>query len=221
MPTATIEEYLEAIHVLSAEGTPVIAMRLAEALHVSPPTVTVTLKRMARDKLIEIDDRKEISLTAKGREMAETLIRRHRLSERWLADVLGVEWHKVHEEACRLEHAISAEVEEKLSVALGNPTTCPHGNPIAGISDGRELRLDAAPVGSRVTIRRISEQAESSPELLKYFQEKGLVPGATIQVIEIAPLAGSITLQVGNERVFLAPQLAANLWVEEIQPNLP
>ncbi|MCL5958185.1 MAG: metal-dependent transcriptional regulator [Chloroflexi bacterium] len=217
MTTSTIEEYLEAIYVLSDEEQPVIGVRLAEALHVSPPTVTVTLKRMVRDELIDINERKEISLTAKGREMAETLLRRHRLSERWLADVLGVEWHKVHEEACRLEHAISAEVEERLSAVLGNPTTCPHGNPIGLVLEGSELRLDTVPAGGWATVRRIAEQAESNPDLLRYFREKGLVPGAVIQIVEIDPFAGSITLRVSDEHVFLAPQVAANLWIEVIE----
>ena len=109
-----------------------IGVRLAERIGVSAPTMTETLKRMVGQGYVVVDNRKEISLTENGREVAESVVRRHRLSERWLTDVLGLDWAKAHQEACKLEHAISAEVEERLARMLEHPSTCPHGNPIPG-----------------------------------------------------------------------------------------
>src|SRR5258708_4190601 len=117
---------------MNAEDEVVIGARLAEKFHVSAPTVTEMLKRLVRDGFIEMDSKRQVILTEAGFQAAEAVLRRHRLTERFLVDMLGMQWHQVHEEACRLEHFISGAVEERVIASLNNPTTCPHGNPIPG-----------------------------------------------------------------------------------------
>src|SRR5579884_1980295 len=122
--TATVEEYLETIYNMAAENEVVIGARLAEKFHVAPPTVTEMLKRLVRDGYVEMDQKRQISLTEAGYRAAEAVLRRHRLTERFLTDMLGMQWHQVHEEACRLEHFISGAVEARVITSLNNPTTC-------------------------------------------------------------------------------------------------
>src|SRR5260370_1199475 len=117
---------------MSAENEVVIGARLAEKFRVSPPTVTEMLKRLVRDGYVEMDNKRQVTLTEAGNQAAEAVLRRHRLTERFLADMLGMQWHQVHEEAGRLEHFISGAVEEPVIASLNYPTTCPHGNPIPG-----------------------------------------------------------------------------------------
>lgn len=219
MATPAIEGYLEVIYMMSAEGQPVIGARLAESLHVSRPTVTITLKRMVRDGLIKLNAHKEIALTAKGQAIAEYLQRRHRIVERWLVDVLGLDWAKSDAEAHRLEHAMSDEVAELLNQHLGKPATCPHGNPIPGnvqsvALDSKTFPLNQTHEGDRVKVMRISEYAENVSELLDYLGKRGIMPGASITVSEIAPLDGLVTLKVGNKMVPMSRQVAGFVWVK-------
>ncbi len=220
MTTPTTEAYLEVIYMMKAEGQPVIGARLADSLHVSRPTVTATIKRLARDNLIRTNDRKEISLTSKGQAIAEHLQRRHRVVERWLTDELGLDWAASDAEAHHLEHAMSDQVAELLNKHLGYPTTCPHGNPIPGngppaAPNGDAFPLSAAKEGSRVVVIRISEYAENVAELLAYLGNRGLTPGAQLQVMEIAPLKGPMTLKLGNRFVPLSREVAGYVWVEK------
>src|SRR5579885_920618 len=158
--TATVEEYLETIYNMAAENEVVIGARLAEKFHVAPPTVTEMLKRLVRDGYVEMDQKRQISLTEAGYRAAEAVLRRHRLTERFLTDMLGMQWHQVHEEACRLEHFISGAVEERVISSLNNPTTCPHGNPIPGsvpdarnyLKDHHAVRLSTLPIGTQATV---------------------------------------------------------------------
>src|SRR5205807_10070868 len=145
----------------------VIAARLAERLNVSPPTVTATLQRVQRDGLIEHGPRKEILLTAEGRREAEDIVRRHALAERLLTDLLKMPWHESHEEAHGVEHVMTPKIEARLLEALGNPTTCPHGNPIPGLGvlSADEFPLDKARAGDHLAIQRITEEAEEDPQL--------------------------------------------------------
>jgi DtxR family transcriptional regulator, Mn-dependent transcriptional regulator len=214
MPSHTIEEYLEAIYSLSCEGQEVIGARLAEALHVSPPTVTATLQRMVRDGLVSLGDRKEINLTAQGQQTVEKIVRRHRLSERLLVDVLGMDWHEVHDEACRLEHAISDQLEQRLVALLGDPETCPHGNPIPGKQrNAGERRLVDAKEGESLTLHRVAQSGETEPGLLLYLEERGLTPGVRLEVIETAPFNGPIVVQLDDRKIPLGRELAAMVWV--------
>lgn len=216
MATPTIEEYLEAVYIMQSENSPVISARLAERFGVTAPTMTDTLKRMIKQGYVKIDQRKEIFLTERGREVAESLVRRHRLSERWLTDVLGLDWSKAHHEACKLEHALSSEVADKLSDALDHPTTCPHGNPIPGSGQSAvegSVSLDRVNSGDQVIVIRISQNAEEDPRFLEYLQRNGIVPNAELTIQEVAPWAGTVTLSNGAEVVSIGLQAAANIWV--------
>jgi DtxR family Mn-dependent transcriptional regulator len=184
--TSVVEDYLQVLHYLTRDGYPVIAARLAERLNVTPPTVTATLQRMERDGLIEHGPRKEILFTIEGRQVAENIVRRHALAERLLTDLLKMPWHESHEEAHGVEHALSPNIEARLLAALGNPTTCPHGNPIPGLGQlaPDEFPLDEAQTGDDLIIQRITEEAEEDLELMRYLQEHGVEPGARMKVRE-------------------------------------
>jgi DtxR family transcriptional regulator, Mn-dependent transcriptional regulator len=220
MPTPTVEAYLEIIYMMAAEGQSVIGARLAESLHVSRPTVTTTLKRMVREGLVKFSGGKEVQMTTKGQAIAERLQHRHRIVERWLTDVLGLDWAKSDAEAHHLEHAMSDEVAELLNKHLGYPTTCPHGNPIPGNARGMTLvdpkvfQLSAAKENDRVVVTRISEYAENVAELLDYLGKRGVTPGAKVTVLEIAPLKGPLTLKVGTRTTSMSREVANFVWVK-------
>ena len=218
MTTPTVEAYLEIIYMMTAEGQPVIGARLANALRVSRPTVTATLQRMVRDGLVKLNNHKEIQMTPKGQSLAEHLQRRHRVVERWLTDVLEFDWAKSDAEAHKLEHAMSDEVFELLNKQLGYPATCPHGNPIPGnargVADSKAIQLSAAREGERVTVVRISEYAEKVGELLDYLGTRGVVPGASVTVTEVAPLDGPFTLKLGSRVVSMSREVASFVWVK-------
>ena len=220
MTTPTVESYLEIIYMMAVEQQPVIGARLAESLHVSRPTVTTTLKRMVREGLVKINSRKEIQMTARGQAIAERLQHRHRIVERWLTDILGMDWAKSDAEAHRLEHAMSDEVAELLNKNLGYPTTCPHGNPIPGNTrgmssvDGGAFQLSEAKEGDRVAVTRVSEYAENVAELLEYLEQRGVTPGARVEVAEIAPLAGPLTLKIGARTTSMSREVARFVWVK-------
>ena len=214
----TIEEYLESIYLMSAAGKPAVGARLAEALKVSAPTVTETVRRMQRDGYVGLDSAKGITLTERGQELAEQLVRRHALSERLLTDLLGVDWHTAHAEACRLEHAISPEVEERLAAVLGNPVTCPHGNPIPGATGAEDPIAGERPLsetrpGQTVLVHRVSEEAEADAELLAHFDRWGLRPGTLLQVAEVLSVNGTVTVLINGETVTLGLRAADQLWV--------
>lgn len=219
-PTKTIEDYLEYIFTMENEGQPVIGARLAERLAVSAPTVTDTLKRMKDQGFIEMDRRKVVTLTERGREVATAMVRRHALLERWLTDTLGLDWATAHTEAHRLEHAVSDLVEERLSALLGHPTTCPHGNPIPGpgviTSYAGTRALSEIPEGEQVRLRRIVESTETQPDLMSYLERQGLKPGVLITVREVVPGHGPLLLDVEGRSVPLGPEAAAGLRVETV-----
>ena len=197
-PSEVISHYLEAIYYIRAEGEPVRGVRLADWLSVSRPTVTVAVRRMVRDGIVRLTARKDIELTARGLSAAEAIVRRHRIVERWMTDLLGLDWVTADLEAERLEHAISAVVEDKLYRALGRPRTCPHGNPIPGYSTMRpdEVRLSALRPGERATITRISEVAQrEAPPLLQYLHDRGLRPGVGVRVDEVDQVGRTLQLR--------------------------
>src|SRR5437899_3698346 len=167
-PSEVVSRYLEAIYYMWAEKEPLRSARLADWLGVSRPTVAVGLRRMTRDGLVRMNGRKEIELTAEGMRAAESIVRRHRIMERWLTDGLGLDWVTADAEAARLEPAVSDLVERRLYEVLGRPATCPHGNPIPGYSEAspRETRLSALAAGARAAITRVSESAEREAPLL-------------------------------------------------------
>ncbi|MGH2516062.1 MAG: metal-dependent transcriptional regulator [Ktedonobacterales bacterium] len=218
-----VESFCETIYNMAMEGDAVIGARLAEKFRVAPPTVTETLKRMMRDGLVEMDSRRQITLTSRGVELAESVLRRHRLTERFLVDMLGMQWHEVHEEACRLEHRISGSVEQRVVAALGHPTTCPHGNPIPGyvpnargyLTDSGAFRLPQAEPGREVAILCVSEVVEDEEELICYLHDRGLTPGTRLALVATAEHTpdGMVELTVGSEPMRVSPQAAHALWV--------
>src|SRR6267143_2695860 len=158
-PSEVVSRYLEAIYYMWFEKEPLRSARLADWLGLSRPTVAVGLRRMARDGLVRMNGRKEIELTAGGMRSAESIVRRHRIMERWLTDGLGLDWVVADTEAARLEHAVSDVVEKRLYEVLGRPKTCNHGNPIPGYSEAapNEMRLANLDAGARASITRVSE----------------------------------------------------------------
>ena len=214
--TGTIEEYLEAILNMASEGKKALGARLAERLQVSPPTVTATLKRMRRDNLVTTNGKEGISLTEKGMKLAIGIVRRHRLAERLLMDVLEIPWYETHQEACLLEHAMSERMVDRLYEVLGKPTICPHGNPIP-VDDVlppiRGVPLNTVTAGSAVVVERISEEANRSQELMEYFEQAGIKPGVTITVQEVADYAGTMSVSMGKKFFSIGFKAAAVVWV--------
>ncbi len=211
-----VEEYLESILNMEFEGKKVLAARLAERLGLTPPTIGATLRRMRRDGLIVIGPQKTVGFTPKGRIMAIAMVRRHRLAERLLADVLKVPWHEVHDEACLMEHGISSRVEEKLYQNLGRPEACPHGNPIP--RDDRlpamsGMPLDTVPQGTKIVISRVTEESVRHRDFLEFLEKNGIVPGAVFVVTEVASQAGTLTLSQENRQVSLGTSTAGVIWV--------
>jgi DtxR family Mn-dependent transcriptional regulator len=180
-----VEEYLETVHALAEEGTPVIGARIAERLGRSAPSVSEMLDRLEEGGYVRREGRR-VELTDSGSEVAEKVVRRHRLAERLLVDVIGLEWHKVHAEAGRWEHVISEDVEQKLVELLGDPGTCPHGNPIPGssapVDDAPQQPLSDVAPGSTVRLARISEEVELDMGSLAFLDEHRFIPGAAATV---------------------------------------
>ena len=180
------EEYLETILEIEEEGITPIRARLVERLGLSAAAVSEQVNRLIEQGYAELLGDRTLRLTEKGRDLAVSIVRRHRLAERLLVDVIGLEWEKAHKEADRWEHAISAEVEEKLVELLGDPATCPHGNPIPGSHNrpegGPTISLTNASPG-RATVARISEKLELDDDALAYVAHANLVPGSSVSVV--------------------------------------
>ena len=212
-PSSTIENYLSLMYVLERDKEPVLGVRLAELLSVTPPTVTNTLKRMVRDGLI-IMDKSGTRLTRAGKQSARTVVRRHMLTEWMMARMLP--WSKLHEEAHNLEHAISSQVETALFEELGHPQTCPHGNPLPGCDEtvADWIPVIEVPSNQLVTIRRVHELAEYNLELLAFLEKKGITPGAEVTVLELLPFNQTISLDVNGQAVTLGFASARYLFVE-------
>ena len=212
--TPTIEEYLEALFHLRDKGKAVSTKDLAEHLKIAPASVTDMIKKLADKKLVIHTPYKGAILTKNGLKAAAALVRRHRLSERFLADMLGVPWEDLHDEACKFEHVISDQVEEKLLEALGNPKTCPHGNPIP-TSDGSIVEDMSIPLTSfnpkeTGTITKIKEE---NPEFLHYLASLGLFPKVCIEVKEIAPFSGPIIIKTRGASYALGRDVACNIFL--------
>ena len=220
--TPAIEDYLKAIYVLGEEVQPVIAARVADEMGVSGSTMFSTLRRLEREGYVRVERRKEIRLTGKGKKVAEGILRRHFLTERLLTDLLGLDWVKAHQEAHRLEHAISSEVEEKLAKLLRHPTTCPHGNPIPGKGSSASRRkgwsLQRVSAGIEVVLECITEMGERDARLLAFLQQHGLLPGAKVKVLDVAPSLGIMNLQVGKDIFSLGIEASKKIRVLPYQP---
>jgi DtxR family Mn-dependent transcriptional regulator len=210
------ERYLEAIYYIEHEGEVPRPGRLAEWLGVSAPTVTVSLQRLARDGLVRIAGDRSVELTDTGSEAAATIVRRHRIVERWLTDVLGLDWATADLEATQLTHGMSDVVLDRLDDQLGRPNTCPHGNVIPGRTPpaGRRLvRLTELGDGETARVARISEVAEhEAPQLLHILDQRGITPGTDVRVV--ARSGDGWRLQSGRGDFQIDRSTVSAVWVE-------
>lgn len=209
---STYREYAAAIYELHEADLPVIQARIAEWMGVSRPSVSEMVHRMAVDGLVSIEN--EVNLTEKGRHLAEVVVRRHRLAERFLTEVLGLPWVKVHEEAEVWEHAISDDVEKAMWDKLDNPQTCPHGNPIPGAGYRPPMVEPVSDMSDRAAeLERISEELELDDDIMGFLDTNELRPGAKVEVAARTP-DGIVTVRVnGNHQVGLSPFIADRVFV--------
>ena len=213
----TTEMYLRTIFELEEEGITPLRARIAERLHQSGPTVSQTVARMERDGLLTVEGDRHLQLSDEGRALATAVMRKHRLAECLLVDVIGLDYADVHEEACRWEHVMSEAVERKLLVLLGNPSVSPFGNPIPGLDalGGTSpastdtltlLSTSATAEGATVVVRRISEQVQEDTELLRTLAQQGVRPGSTVR-------AGLVNGVVTIDGQALPPGVAQHVFV--------
>lgn len=225
----TTEMYLRTIYDLEEEGVVPLRARIAERLEQSGPTVSQTVARMERDGLLRVAGDRHLELTDKGRELATSVMRKHRLAERLLVDIIGLPWEEVHAEACRWEHVMSEDVERRLVQVLDNPTVSPFGNPIPGLNvlgmdqthtshDGANLvRLTELPAGNSVAVvvRQLTEHVQGDAALIGRLKEAGVVPNA--RVLVETSLGGDVTIVVsGHENVELPHEMAHAVKVEKV-----
>lgn len=222
----TTEMYLRTILELEEENIVALRARIAERLHHSGPTVSQTVGRMERDGLVVVSGDRHLELTALGRDKATRVMRKHRLAERLLSDVIGLDWAYVHDEACRWEHVMSERVEQRLFDLLGHPEESPYGNPIPGLeelggqaskpfTDGVVNLLDVMEnysVDSSVRIARLSERIQVEPELLTQLDEGGLRPGATISLEQVGEYV-SVRVPGIDGALELPPEVAGHVFV--------
>lgn len=215
LSSSALDSYLEAIYVLHAEGEQVLASRVADYLGVSRPTVSQTLQRLQGQGYVEIGEARELLLTDEGRARAEAIVRKHRLLERWLTDVLGLDWADAHVEAARLEGSVSPLVEDRLNELLNHPATCPHGNVIPGngFVQPKGISLSEAPTGVPLEVIRIVEVAEEDLDLLRFFHRTGLVPGEVVEAGQHQPYEAGIPVKVRGQSLSLDPAIAARVQV--------
>jgi DtxR family Mn-dependent transcriptional regulator len=216
----TTEMYLRTIYELEEEGVVPLRARIAERLQQSGPTVSQTVARMERDGLVVVGGDRHLQLTDHGRELAIAVMRKHRLAERLLVDVIGLEWEQVHNEACRWEHVMSEAVERKLVALLDHPTTSPYGNPIPGLdklgngdpappAESDLVRLDefARAGGGKAEIRRIAEHVQLDESLMTELKSVGIIPGATVRVGRASGLAPTIEISGESTTMHVAPSV--------------
>jgi DtxR family Mn-dependent transcriptional regulator len=222
----TTEMYLRTIYELVEEGIVPLRARIAERLHQSGPTVSQTVARMERDGLLTVEGDRHLELTEEGTVLATRVMRKHRLAERLLTDVIGLDWELVHAEACRWEHVMSETVERRLVELLDHPTESPYGNPIPGLDElgesalGEEFMADvealstaAGSEDARVHVRRISEEMQKDEHLMGALRRVGAVPGKTVVVVATAEgvLVGS-----GGETAEIVPEAAEHIFVKKL-----
>jgi len=212
--TVSKEDYLKSILEAEAEGETVISARLADFHNVSPPAVTMALRRLKKDGLVRVDGEGQVRLTPEGRKIARRLTLRHHLIERMLSEMFGMEWWKVHDEAERLEHAVSPDFEAKLQAKLGSAGACPHGN-LSEVESGASRRkrglvlLADAELGDAYTVSGIYERDR---RLLEFLEARGIRPGARLRVIE-RNYDQTLTLSTAAGKFFLGPAASSRVWL--------
>lgn len=220
----TTEMYLRTIYELVEEGIPPLRARIAERLKQSGPTVSQTVSRMERDGLVSVHQDRHLELSDLGRARAVQVMRRHRLAERLLTDVIGLEWSSVHDEACRWEHVISTEVERRLVEVLHSPTESPYGNPIPALDalgsepccesflDGVQVLSERLGDGRehQVVLKRLSEALQADTEVLAMLADIGMLPG---QQVEAQLLDRVVVLRADQRQISLPATLADQIFV--------
>ncbi|HEX5970545.1 MAG TPA: metal-dependent transcriptional regulator [Gemmatimonadaceae bacterium] len=221
--SAPVEDYLKAIYDLERVGAPASTNDIADRLAISPASVSGMMRRLAEQRLITHEPYRGVRLTGAGRTAALRTLRRHRILECYLIEVLGYEWDGVHDEAERLEHAASDELIERMAARLGNPTRDPHGAPIptrdGRVEEARLRTLADVVVGEHVRVRRVQDE---DAERLRYLAELGIRPGALVRILDRAPYDGPITLWVGESAGTtraIGAGLAAEVFVEPLGPE--
>jgi DtxR family transcriptional regulator, Mn-dependent transcriptional regulator len=206
------EEYCEAIFELQEDDVDVIQARIAERLEISRPAVSEMIRRLEAEGLVTVDGR--ITLSSDGLRLAERVVRRHRLAERFLTDMLGLSWSEAHREAGKWEHVISESVETAIVRVLGEPTTCPHGNPIPGsnYTAPEAVPLGELRVGDDFTVSRIPEELEFAPGLLDYLEEAAVLPGMTGTITAASP-DGTTTVEIAGKHVGIGAFASARILV--------
>ncbi|MGW2252327.1 metal-dependent transcriptional regulator [Kitasatospora sp. NPDC001660] len=223
----TTEMYLRTILELEEEGIVPMRARIAERLEQSGPTVSQTVGRMERDGLLQVAGDRHLELTEEGRRLAVRVMRKHRIAECLLVDVIGLEWEQVHEEACRWEHVMSETVERKVLAMLGHPTQSPYGNPIPGLDelgdakaegegfDAALVQLDSVKPGEEgvsVVVRRIGEPIQTDEGLMRTLRRAGVRPGSTVTV---SPGVGGILVGTGENAAELGKDIAQHVFVAQ------
>jgi DtxR family Mn-dependent transcriptional regulator len=226
MPTSTVEDYLKAILVQEQPlpaGELVTMGQIGAALEVAPGTVTAMVKTLEKEGLLSYEPYSGVRLTGAGRRMALHVLRRHRLIELFLVEVLGLDWSEVHEEAERLEHAMSDKLIDRIDALLGHPHTDPHGDPIPDVEgelrESELINLADCDPGADFKVARVSDQDEA---FLRFVERHGLKPGSRVVVAERDPIAAAITVEpAGRPPVTLGGEAAAKLWLEaaEAEPE--
>lgn len=216
MITISKEDYLKAIAEAESEGESVISATLAHWLSVTRPAVTAALKRLSKDGLAKVGKDGRIQLTSAGRQIAERTILRHHLIERMLTEIFGMEWYEVHDEAERLEHAVSPAFEAKLVAKLGHREVCPHGNGLTIRSESERRKhglslLSEAQSGVRYRVQSVYERDR---KLLEFFEGEGIRPGTSLSV-QSQNYDGTITLAIGKAEVRLGLPAAKKIWVSK------
>lgn len=207
------EEYAEVIFELAEDDLDVIQARIADRLGVSRPSVSETIRRMELEGLVTAD-RSGVNLTLTGQTLGEQVVRRHRLAERFITDILGLSWADAHREAGKWEHVMSEQVEEAFVRVLGEPTTCPHGNPIPGSAysaPAMRALLDV-PVGTAFTVARIPEELEFAPGLLDFLETSDVLPGRHGTLTALSP-DGTVTVEIDGRHVGIGSFASARILV--------
>lgn len=215
--TRSVEDYLKSIYHLTSQGGFATTSDIAAMLEIAPPSVSGMMKRLSETGLIEHVPYRGVQLTPQGRRAALQMIRRHRILEVYLTQQLGYDWGDVHDEAERLEHAVSEKLIDRMSGALGDPRYDPHGAPIptaAGeIEEAELITLADARVGAELALRQVGDE---DPARLRYLAEQGLLPGTRMAVVDRQPFNGPTTVRIGVETRVVGRELAAMLWCEEV-----
>ena len=218
MSTPAVEEYLELLYRLDAAAAPTRPADIARGLGVSTAAVAEMLARLEADRLVSRGDGRTVQLTSEGLGIGRAQVRKHRLAERLLHGILKRPWDAVHDEACRFEHVMTDDLTESLVEALGDPATCPHGNPIPHLddpedtppSDSRETPLAGCRAGQRAVVSRIVDEER---ELLKYLLSLGVLPGVELEVEQVAPFGGPLLIRVGEARYAIGRDVSQRIRV--------